>query len=259
MRLNKGIRRRLAPLMDNEPAEDRAAAQPAVHVAGQPGAVLRRRDRHGGQHLPGRPQWRPHADAMDRRSQCRLLPGRPVQTLPTLILDPIYNYQAINVEAASLHIVLTQLAALIHVRKKHPLFGRGTLRFVPCENRASWSTCANTRGRPWSLSTTSLCLCATGGIGPAAVRRLGAGRAYSATTNSRKLRNGPYFLSLASAFLLTGTLSIGRTRLPSLFPAAKVFPKTDTAARHELMVADQYLGRLTPPCNEITKLATNLK
>ena len=60
------------------PAADRADAQPAVHAARQPGALLRRRDRHGRQYPPGRPQRRPDADAVDGRPQCRLLAGRPL-------------------------------------------------------------------------------------------------------------------------------------------------------------------------------------
>ena len=41
--------------------------------ARQPGPLLRRRDRHGRQHLPRRPRRRPHADAVDARPQRRLL------------------------------------------------------------------------------------------------------------------------------------------------------------------------------------------
>jgi maltose alpha-D-glucosyltransferase / alpha-amylase len=61
----------------------------------------------------------------------------PQQLYQAVLLDPIYHYQAINVEAqqrakASL---LNWLRRLIRVRKKYPVFGRGTLKFVPCENR----------------------------------------------------------------------------------------------------------------------------
>ncbi len=65
-RINLGIRRRLAPLLGKQPPPDRAAEHAAVVSAGHAGHLLRRRNRHGGQYLPGRPQWRPHAHAMER-------------------------------------------------------------------------------------------------------------------------------------------------------------------------------------------------
>ena len=47
------------------PAPDRAAEQPAAVDAGHADHLLRRRDRHGRQHLPRRPQRRAHADAVE--------------------------------------------------------------------------------------------------------------------------------------------------------------------------------------------------
>ena len=137
MRLNLGIRRRLAPLIDNDRRQIELLYSLLFTLARQPGALLRRRDRHGRQHLSGRPQRRPHADAMVRRPQRRLLAGRSVAALPAVLLDPIYHYQAINVEAQlrSPTSLLQWLRRLIRVRKKYPVFGRGTLKFVPCENR----------------------------------------------------------------------------------------------------------------------------
>ena len=76
MRLNVGIRRRLAPLMENSRRAHRADEQPAVLDAGHADHLLRRRDRHGRQRLPRRSQRRPHADAVEQRSQRRLLARR---------------------------------------------------------------------------------------------------------------------------------------------------------------------------------------
>ena len=61
----------------------------------------------------------------------------PSQLYQPVLLDPIYHYQAINVEAQlrSPTSLLQWLRRLIRVRKKYPVFGRGTLKFVPCENR----------------------------------------------------------------------------------------------------------------------------
>ena len=58
------------------PAPHRADERPAAVDAGHAGHLLRRRDRHGRQHLSRRPQRRAHADAMVARPQRRLLPRR---------------------------------------------------------------------------------------------------------------------------------------------------------------------------------------
>ncbi len=67
MRINLGIRRRLAPLLENDRRAHRADECFAVLAAGHAGVVLRRRDRHGRQRLSGRPQRRAHAHAVELR------------------------------------------------------------------------------------------------------------------------------------------------------------------------------------------------
>src|SRR5262249_61640594 len=54
-----------------------------------------------------------------------------------VIIDPIYNYQAVNVEAQlrSPTSQLNWLRRLIQVRREHKLFSRGSLEFVACGNR----------------------------------------------------------------------------------------------------------------------------
>ena len=99
MRRNTGIARRLAPLLDNQPADDGAVPRPALLAAGQPGPLLRRRDRDGREHPPRRPRRGPHTDAVDARPQRRLLHGRLRGPLPAALMDPVYGYQAVNVEA----------------------------------------------------------------------------------------------------------------------------------------------------------------
>ena len=75
-RINLGIRHRLAPLAAQRSPPHRADARPVVLAAGHAGHLLRRRDRHGRQHLPGRSQRRAHADAVVGRPQRRLQPGQ---------------------------------------------------------------------------------------------------------------------------------------------------------------------------------------
>ena len=81
-RVNVGIRRRLGAAHGERPREDPAHEQPAVLDAGLADRLLRRRARHGRQHLPGRSQRRAHADAMEPRSQWRLLARRSAEPLP---------------------------------------------------------------------------------------------------------------------------------------------------------------------------------
>ena len=73
MKINLGIRRRLAPLLDNGRDEIELLHAILFSLPGSPGPLLRRRDRHGRQRLPRRPRRRAHADAVDRRPQRRLL------------------------------------------------------------------------------------------------------------------------------------------------------------------------------------------
>ena len=51
-------------------------------LPGHAGPLLRRRDRHGRQHLPRRSRRRAHADAVERRPQRRLLARQPAAALP---------------------------------------------------------------------------------------------------------------------------------------------------------------------------------
>ncbi len=61
MKANIGIRRRLAPLLDNDRNQIELFTALLLSLPGQPGAVLRRRDRDGRQHLARRPRRRAHA------------------------------------------------------------------------------------------------------------------------------------------------------------------------------------------------------
>ena len=76
MKLNIGIRRRLAPLVENDRRVMELFHAMLFSLPGQPDPLLRRRDRDGRQRLPRRPRRGPHPDAVDARPQRRLLPGR---------------------------------------------------------------------------------------------------------------------------------------------------------------------------------------
>ena len=80
MRANVGIRRRLAAGRPPRPLG--ARPRPAVEPAGFAVFVLRRRDRHGRQHLAARPRRRAHPDAVVQRPQRRLFQGGAGAPLP---------------------------------------------------------------------------------------------------------------------------------------------------------------------------------
>ena len=64
------------------PRADQADEQPAAVDAGLADHLLRRRDRHGRQHLPRRPQRRAHADAVEPGPQRRVLARRSAAAVP---------------------------------------------------------------------------------------------------------------------------------------------------------------------------------
>ncbi len=65
MRLNLGIRRRLAPLMDNNRRRIELLNSLLLSFPGTPIIYYGDETRHGRQHLPGRSQRRAHADAVE--------------------------------------------------------------------------------------------------------------------------------------------------------------------------------------------------
>jgi len=137
MRLNLGIRRRLAPLVDNDRSQIELLYSLLFTLPGSPvlyygdeigmGDNIYLGDRNG---VRTPMQWTGDRNAgFSRADPSRLYQG--------VIMDPQYHYQAINVEAQlrSPTSLLNWLRRLIRVRRKNPVFGRGTLKFVPCENR----------------------------------------------------------------------------------------------------------------------------
>jgi maltose alpha-D-glucosyltransferase/alpha-amylase len=136
MKINIGIRRRLLPLVDN----DRRIAE-LLHALlfSMPGSpVLYYGDEIGmgdNIYLGDRDsvrtpmQWSPDRNAgFSRADFARLY-------LPPL-MDPVYGYQAINVEASVRNpsSMLHWMKRMLEVRRQHPLFGTGSLEFLSAEN-----------------------------------------------------------------------------------------------------------------------------
>jgi maltose alpha-D-glucosyltransferase/alpha-amylase len=76
-------------------------------------------------------QWTP--DRNGGFSRCD-----PARLYAPMIMDPVYGYEAVNVEAQSrsLGSLLSWTKRLIAVRKSSKVFGRGTLSFIRPQNRA---------------------------------------------------------------------------------------------------------------------------
>jgi maltose alpha-D-glucosyltransferase/alpha-amylase len=137
-RINLGIRRRLAPLMDNDRRKIELMNSLLFSFPGTPiiyygdeigmGDNIYLGDRNG---VRTPMQWSPDRNGGFSRAD----PGR-LYTPP--VMDPVYGYEAVNVEAQSrsLSSLLSATKRLISVRKSAIAFGRGSMSFIRPANRA---------------------------------------------------------------------------------------------------------------------------
>jgi maltose alpha-D-glucosyltransferase/alpha-amylase len=137
MRLNLGIRRRLAPLMDNSRRRIELLNALLFSLPGSPflyygdeigmGDNVYLGDRDG---VRTPMQWSVDRNAGFSRADF-------AQLYFPLNMDPVYGYQSVNVEAQQRHeaSLLHWMRQMIHLRKKHPVFGRGSIEFIYPENR----------------------------------------------------------------------------------------------------------------------------
>ena len=132
VRLNLGIRRRLAPLMENDRRRIELLNSLLLSMPGTPVIYYGDEIGMGDNIYPRRPQWRAHADAVERRTAMRgFSRADPQRLYLPPIMDPIYGYQAINVEAQSRDLIAAQLDEA-HDRtcaSASQAFGRGTHAF----------------------------------------------------------------------------------------------------------------------------------
>ena len=138
MRLNLGIRRRLAPLLGNDRARIELANSLLFTLPGAPvlyygdeigmGDNIWLDDRNG---VRTPMQWSGAANAGFSTAEAEDL------TSP-VINDEVYGYQRLNVEdqRADPGSLLNWMREAIRVRKAHPALGRGEVRFLETENRA---------------------------------------------------------------------------------------------------------------------------
>jgi maltose alpha-D-glucosyltransferase/alpha-amylase len=136
MRLNLGIRRRLAPLLGNDQRRIRLAHSLLLTFIGSPvlyygdeigmGDDIRLDDR-GGVRTPM--QWSDQINAGFSTTDRLYAP---------VIDDDVYGYRRLNVEArrADRDSLLNWLKHALRVRRQHPAFGRGTFEWLPVSSPA---------------------------------------------------------------------------------------------------------------------------
>ncbi|MGH9182490.1 MAG: maltose alpha-D-glucosyltransferase [Acidimicrobiales bacterium] len=136
MKVNMGIRRRLAPLLANDRRVAELFHAMLFSLPGSPilyygdeigmGDNIYLGDRDG---VRTPMHWTPDRNAGFSRADFAQL------YLPPL-MDPVYGYQAVNVEAQTRNqsSLLHWIRRMLEVRRQHPVFGVGTFEILSAEN-----------------------------------------------------------------------------------------------------------------------------
>ncbi|MBA2356699.1 MAG: maltose alpha-D-glucosyltransferase [Acidobacteria bacterium] len=137
MRINVGIRRRLAPLLDNDRRRVELLNVLLLSLPGTPviyygdeigmGDNIYLSDRHG---VRTPMQWTGDRNGGFSRADPQRLCAPPV-------MDPVFGFQAVNVESQerSPASLLHWMRRMIAMRQAHRTFGRGSIEFVETGNR----------------------------------------------------------------------------------------------------------------------------
>ena len=138
MRINLGIRRRLAPLLDGDRRRIELMNGMLMSLPGTPiiyygdeigmGDNVHLGDRNG---VRTPMQW-------DGGWNAGFSSADPESLYSPVILNPMYGYQAVNVysQKRSEHSILSWMKRLISVRKSTPVFGRGSMEYLhPANHR----------------------------------------------------------------------------------------------------------------------------
>ncbi len=137
MRINVGIRRRLAPLLDNDRDKTELMSFLLFTLPGSPilyygdeigmGDNIYLGDRNG---VRTPMQWSPDRNAGFSRAD-------PQKLYLPVVMDAVYGYEAVNVEAQARNptSLLSWTRRMIAARKRFKAFGRGTLALLQPGNR----------------------------------------------------------------------------------------------------------------------------
>ncbi|WP_166864284.1 MULTISPECIES: maltose alpha-D-glucosyltransferase [unclassified Salinibacterium] len=138
MRVNVGIRRRLAPLLDNSRDELELAHALLFSLPGSPFLY------YGDEIGMGDNIWLPDRDAS--RTPMQWTPDRnagfstadPGKLYLPVVQSLVYNYSLVNVESqlAQSRSLLHWIRNVIHVRKAHPTFGLGGIRVLRTDHES---------------------------------------------------------------------------------------------------------------------------
>ena len=138
MRLNLGIRRRLAPLLDNDRRRIELMNGMLMSMPGTPiiyygdeigmGDNINLGDRNG---VRTPMQW-------DGGWNGGFSPADPEMLYSPIMLNPVYGYHSVNVQSQKRfeHSLLAWMRRLIKIRKSTSVFGRGSMQFLyPANHR----------------------------------------------------------------------------------------------------------------------------
>ena len=149
MRANVGIRRRLAPLLDNSRPEIELIHALLLSLPGSPCLY------YGDEIGMGDNIWLTDRDAV--RTPMQWTPDRnagfstvdPGKLYLPVISSLVYHYNNVNVEAqmASSASLLHWVRGMLQVRGRHPVFGLGDFTVVPADNEAILAFTAHDGGR----------------------------------------------------------------------------------------------------------------
>ncbi|WP_424813447.1 maltose alpha-D-glucosyltransferase [Roseococcus sp. YIM B11640] len=154
-RINLGIRRRLSPLLEHDRRRIELMNSLLLSMPGTP--VIYYGDEIGmgdNIHLGDRDgvrtpmQWSPDRNGGFSRAN-------PASLVLPAIMDPVYGYEAVNVEAQSAdpHSLLNWMRRMLAVRKRHRSFGRGSFGYLYPGNRKILAYLRELEGE------TILCVC----------------------------------------------------------------------------------------------------
>ena len=161
MRANVGIRRRLAPLLDNSRPEIELIHALILSLPGSPCLY------YGDEIGMGDNIWLNDRDAV--RTPMQWTPDRnsgfsgadPGKLYLPVVSSLVYHYNNINVEAhmASSASLLHWVRAMLQVRSRHKVFGLGDFEVCPSDNDGVLSYLRVNRGRDTAPGEASVVLC----------------------------------------------------------------------------------------------------
>lgn len=135
-RINLGIRRRLAPLLENDKNKIELMNILLLSLPGSPiiyyGDEIGMGDNH---YLGDRNGVRTPMQWANTRN-AGFSTANPQKLFLPLIIDPEYHYEIVNVENQENNFssLLWWMRRVLAVRQKNPAFGKGNIEFISCEN-----------------------------------------------------------------------------------------------------------------------------